>query len=322
MPAPTDPRATSSSACSRCGMVSSTQSRLVLAFQSWRLNRTSLAEILVDQRGARPRPAPDVDALAAQVLKTHVGDVGRSLTALPAGLDDDVGAAPVETPSWTRASRGSAPRRRRPETTQPHATHFVDVGRATVGGTVTDSSACMQGAVQARVQCSSWTANCTEAKKEILPNHADDPASRQRFLVEAEITGGSNTRASSRCTAWARTRTAGCDAMRLIKEDFRLKDAIGVIIPLVPPRGPPRSWARRPCRSGWPSAAAAATTTAARELELRQLLRRFLDVCNAIHYAHRRGVLHRDIKPGNIIAGMAKPWWLISLAGARGRVEA
>lgn len=37
--------------------------------------------------------------------------------------------------------------------------------------------------------------------------------------------------------------------------------------------------------------------------ELRGLLRRFIDVCNAIAYAHDRGVLHRDLKPGNIMLG-------------------
>ena len=44
-------------------------------------------------------------------------------------------------------------------------------------------------------------------------------------------------------------------------------------------------------------------STSADSKELRQLLRRFLDVCNAISYAHERGVLHRDLKPGNIMLG-------------------
>src|SRR4051812_24091905 len=36
---------------------------------------------------------------------------------------------------------------------------------------------------------------------------------------------------------------------------------------------------------------------------LHRLLRYFLQVCNAVEYAHDRGVIHCDIKPANVLLG-------------------
>ncbi|MBL9020259.1 MAG: protein kinase [Myxococcales bacterium] len=40
-----------------------------------------------------------------------------------------------------------------------------------------------------------------------------------------------------------------------------------------------------------------------RRFSRQQLLRAFVDVCLAIEFAHTRGVVHRDVKPGNIMLG-------------------
>ena len=119
------------------------------------------------------------------------------------------------------------------------------------------------------------------ALKQILDHHADDPTSRQRFLLEAEVTGGLEHPGIVPVYGLG-TYDGGRPyyAMRFIRGDS-LKEAIDRF-------HADESLKRDPGR---------------RSLELRKLLRRFIDVCNAIDYAHSRGVLHRDIKPANIIVG-------------------
>ena len=140
------------------------------------------------------------------------------------------------------------------------------------------------------------------ALKQILDRHADDPASRQRFLLEAEITGGLEHPGIVPVYglgSYADGRPFY--AMRFIRGDS-LKEAI---------------------EQFHADASAQDATPARRSLELRKLLRRFLDVCNAIDYAHSRGVLHRDLKPGNIMVGQYGETLVVDwgLAKPTGRAE-
>ena len=116
------------------------------------------------------------------------------------------------------------------------------------------------------------------ALKQILDHHADDPTSRTRFVLEAEITGGLEHPGIVPVYGLGSYGDGRpYYAMRFVRGDS-LKDAIASF--------------HKDERLG--------RDHGNRSLEMRKLLRRFLDVCNAIHYAHSRGVLHRDIKPGNI----------------------
>jgi serine/threonine protein kinase len=87
--------------------------------------------------------------------------------------------------------------------------------------------------------------------------------------------------------------------MRFIKGDS-LKEAIEHfhVEPGRVSAGSPGEPGRVRAGSGSPRKTRGADAT---PLAFRKLLRRFLDVCNAIDYAYSRGVIHRDIKPANII---------------------
>jgi eukaryotic-like serine/threonine-protein kinase len=119
------------------------------------------------------------------------------------------------------------------------------------------------------------------ALKQILDSHADDPLSRRRFVLEAEITGGLEhpgivpvygLGSYPDGRPYYAMRFIGGESFKEAIERFHKDEAIK----------------KEPGR---------------RSLELRRLLRRFVDVCNAIDYAHSRGILHRDLKPSNIILG-------------------
>jgi serine/threonine-protein kinase len=144
--------------------------------------------------------------------------------------------------------------------------------------------------------------NRTVALKRLREGHADNPRSQARFLVEAEVTGGLEH------PGIVPVYGLGADAdgrpfyaMRFIR-GATLKEAIRRFHGVDPEPG------RDPAR---------------RSLEFRQLLGRFIDVCDAIAYAHSRGVLHRDLKPDNILLGkfgetLVVDWGLAKALGRRG----
>src|SRR5262245_27135524 len=257
------------------------QTQLVAAFHAWtRAKDRPLADHLVDLGALDTDGRAAVEAMAALHLRKHGGDAEKSLAAVAArrstveslaGLGDPEVEATLAHVGSAAGSGGGA------ESTRTYA-----VGAATSDGqrfrVLRPHSRGGLGAVFVALDAE---LHREVALKQILDHHADDPVSRQRFITEAEITGGLEHPGIVPVYGLGSYGDGRpYYAMRFIRGDS-LKKAIERFLADAAFRTDPRK----------------------RSLELRQLLRRFTDVCNAIGYAHSRGVLHRDLKPGNVIVG-------------------
>jgi serine/threonine-protein kinase len=272
---------------------------LIAAMQAWAFEKSRpLGRILVGQGALGEEDYQALERLVRRHLARHGDSPRRSLATLgpigPAGehlarLDDpDVQASlchlvatpgAMDDPGVTRtAAPGDvATGADRFRILRPH-------GRGGIG----QVSVALDGELHREV-----------ALKEIAPRFADDPASRARFLLEAEVTGRLEHPGIVPVYSLGRHGDGRpYYAMRFVRGDS-LKDAID-----------------RFHRAG----GAPDGDPGARALEFRKLLGRFVAVCDAVAYAHSRGVIYRDIKPSNILLGpygetLVADWGLAKVVG-------
>lgn len=141
----------------------------------------------------------------------------------------------------------------------------------------------------------------TVALKEIKKNFAWDERSQARFVFEAEITGSLEHPGIVPVYGLGRYSDGRpYYAMRFIRgKSFRSR-----IARFHDKHKPP-------------------TAATFESIEFRDLIGNLIDACNAIDYAHSRQVLHRDIKPDNIMLGdygetLVVDWGLAKLMGTGG----
>jgi serine/threonine-protein kinase len=268
---------------------------LIAAMHAWVLDKAKpLGQILVAEAALRPDNRNLLEALVERHLEMHGHDAEQSLAAL-----SSLGSARQELEQIAdpdvQASLAHF-------SAVPPADGATTVGRPTSAGLrfrILRPHA--RGGLGEVFVAHDEELHREVALKEIQEKHADQPDSRSRFLLEAEITGGLEHPGIVPVYGLGQYEDGRpYYAMRFIRGDS-LKDAIQRFHQADGPGRDPGE----------------------RGLALRGLLQRFIDVCNAVAYAHARGVLHRDLKPGNVMLGKYGETLVVDwgLAKAVGRSE-
>ena len=273
---------------------------LEAAFAAWRTDSTqALSQVLLEQQALTAEQVEAVEALVRAHVSQH-GDVAAALDAL--GTETGTAVAVAGTPDTrapsTAVSVASIPDTRAPAAVVPGGEQTVPAADAGLRYRVLRPHA--RGGLGEVFVALDGELNREVALKEIQARHADNADSRARFLLEAEVTGrlehpGIVPVYGLGCYADGRPYYA----MRFIKGQS-LQDAAG----------------------RFHADAGLKADPGKRTLELRGLLGRFVAVCNAIAYAHSKGILHRDLKPANVMLGnygetLVVDWGLAKSLGAR-----
>jgi eukaryotic-like serine/threonine-protein kinase len=279
---------------------------LIAAMNAWVLDKARpLGQILQDQGALAEDERAVLDALVEKHLRKHGGDAERSLASIGAAgsVGDELRRLADPDLDASLARVGAAP--------DPDALAGASAGTVDHVGDDDTPLCCPMRYRVLRPHAKGglgevFVAEDTElhrevAFKEIQKPRAHDAHSRSRFLLEAEVNGRLEHPGVVPVYGLGSYRDGRpFYAMRLIRGES-LKEAIGRFHAAdVPGRDPGE-----------------------RGLALRHLLGQFVAVCNAVPYAHSRGVLHRDLKPANVMLGQYGETLLVDwgLAKVLGRPE-
>jgi serine/threonine-protein kinase len=282
-----------------------TRDALLTAMNAWVLAKHKpLGQILVEQGGLAPEEHALVEAVVHRHVHNHGGDPQRSLAAVSSlhSLRQELEqvADPDLQASLALVSAG------RPAEPDPNRTSDYAAGTPASAGTPTAAGQRFRvlrphakGGLGEVFVARDQELHRDVALKEIQGRFAHDRQSRSRFLLEAEVTGGlEHPGVVPVYGLGAYPDGRPFYAMRLVRGDS-LKDAI-----------------RR-----FHQADVSGRDPGERTLALRGLLGRFVAVCNAVAYAHSRGVIHRDLKPSNVMLGpygetLVVDWGLAKVVGS------